>query len=110
MSWKPSNRQNAKAIVLCPWESDRRKVRGRRHGELPSDLCHKHRTDLAGGSWKPSPIAEERQQHCEPEPVAVVLGHDESQIRERQHRSLQGKGFLNGYQIWTRVGCRGGRP
>ena len=71
-----------------PPRQARRKARGSRDSELFCDLRDEQRLDLAGGSRKPPLVAEERQQNRKTQPVAVVLGHDERQIRWRQRRSL----------------------
>jgi site-specific recombinase XerD len=76
-------------------------LRRNHDAELPCDLLDEQQIDLAGGSRKPSPVAEERQQHRETEPVAIVLGHDERQIRRRQCRSLQGRSFVDRFQFWA---------
>jgi hypothetical protein len=85
-----------------PSRQDRRKARRDHDGELLCDLLDEHGIDLAGGSRKPSQVAEERQQHRETEPVGVVLGNNERQIRRRQRRSLQGQSFIYGIQLWGR--------
>lgn len=66
-----------------PPRQDRRKAGGSCDGELPCELLDDRRIDLAGGSRKPSSVAEERQQHGEAEPVAMMLGYDERQVRGR---------------------------
>ena len=91
-----------------PPRQARREARGSRDGELPRDLLDDRRIDLAGGSRKPSSVAEKHQQYGEAEPVLMMLGHDERQIRERQWRSLRGHSLVGDFQF-GRGGCRGGR-
>ena len=83
--------------------------RGSRDGELPCELLDDRRIDLASGSRKPSSVAKERQQHGEAEPVAIMLGHDERQVRGRQCRSLRSHSLVGDFQF-ERVGCRGEGP
>ena len=91
-----------------PPRQARREARGSRDGELPRDLLDDRRIDLAGGSRKPSSVAEKHQQYGEAEPVLMMLGHDERQIRRRQWRSLRGHSLVGDFQF-GRGGCRGGR-
>jgi len=84
-----------------PPRQARRKARGSRESELLCDLRDEQLIDLAGGSRKPPLVAEERQQNRKTQPVAVVLGHDERQIRRRQRRSLQGRSFVDSFQFWA---------
>ena len=84
-----------------PPRQARRKARGSRDSELLCDLRDEQRLDLAGSSRKPPLVAEERQQNRKTQPVAVVLGHDERQIRKRQRRSLQGRSFVDSFQFWA---------
>src|SRR5271163_1177621 len=86
-----------------PPRQARRKARGSRDRELPCDLFDERRIDLAGGSRKLAPVAEERQQHRETESVVVMLGHDEHQIRGRQRRSLRSRSFVGGFQFGKSV-------
>jgi hypothetical protein len=44
-------------------------------------------------------VPEERQQHGKAQPVAVVLGHDERQIRRRQNPSLRGSRFIENFHF-----------
>lgn len=84
-----------------PPRQARRKARGSHDSELLCYLRDEQLIDLAGGSRKPSLIAEERQQHRKTQAVAVVFGHDERQIRRRQRRSLQGRSFVDSFEFWA---------
>jgi type 1 fimbriae regulatory protein FimB len=65
-----------------------RKVNGHLHDELPCDILDNRSIDIGGDARKSAAVTKERQQHGEAEPVGMMLGHDERQVRRRHHPSF----------------------